>query len=85
MRSTEFKHAFVGKVILAGGFDRPQAEAALAAGTADLIAFATAYIANPDLPERLRRDAPLATPDRATFYGGDERGYVDYPSLGDAA
>ncbi len=79
------RHAFGGKVILAGGFDRAQAAAALAAGTADLIAFATAYLANPDLPERLRFDAPLNTPDRATFYGGDERGYVDYPSLGDAA
>ena len=79
------RRAFGGKVILAGGFDRAQAEAALAAGTADLIAFATAYIANPDLPERLRFDAPLNAPDRATFYGGDERGYVDYPSLGDAA
>ena len=79
------RRAFGGKVILAGGFDRAQAEAALAAGTADLIAFATAYLANPDLPERLRFDAPLNAPDRATFYGGDERGYVDYPSLGDAA
>jgi N-ethylmaleimide reductase len=75
------RRAFAGKVILAGGFDLAQAEATLAAGTADLIAFATAYLANPDLAERLRVDAPLNTPDRATFYGGGEKGYVDYPTL----
>jgi N-ethylmaleimide reductase len=75
------RRAFGGKVILAGGFDRAQAEAALAAGTADLIAFATAYLANPDLPERLRFGAPLNTPDRATFYGGGAQGYTDYPTL----
>jgi N-ethylmaleimide reductase len=63
------------------GYDREQAEAALAAG-ADLVAFGRPYIANPDLVRRLREGAPLNVPDRTTFYGGGARGYTDYPALG---
>jgi N-ethylmaleimide reductase len=74
------KRAFGGPVIVAGGYDADRAEAVLGAGTADLVAFGVAYLANPDLPERLREGAPLNTPDPTTFYGGDERGYVDYPT-----
>jgi 2,4-dienoyl-CoA reductase-like NADH-dependent reductase (Old Yellow Enzyme family) len=48
---------------------------------ADLTAFGGIYLANPDLPERFARDAPLDVPDAATFYGGDEHGYTDYPIL----
>lgn len=62
------------------GYDREQAEAALAAG-ADLVAFGRPYIANPDLVRRLREGAPLNVPDRTTFYGGGARGYTDYPAL----
>ncbi|WP_270938640.1 alkene reductase [Falsiroseomonas oryzae] len=69
------------KLILNGGYDRARAEGELAAGRAQAISFGSAFIANPDLPERLRRGAALATPDRATFYGGDARGYTDYPAL----
>jgi N-ethylmaleimide reductase len=79
------RRAFGGKVILNGGFDRAQADAALTAGIADLVAFGTAYLANPDLAERLRQNAALNAPQRETFYGGGERGYVDYPSLEGAA
>ncbi|MFD3939127.1 alkene reductase [Streptomyces sp. NPDC058611] len=50
-------------------------------GTADLIAHGALFLANPDLPERLERGGPFNTPDRATTYGGDERGYTDYPAL----
>ncbi|THA49402.1 alkene reductase [Streptomyces sp. A1136] len=50
-------------------------------GTADLIAYGALFLANPDLPERLERGGPFNTPDRATTYGGDERGYTDYPAL----
>jgi N-ethylmaleimide reductase len=67
-------------VIVAGGYDADKADAVLASGTADLVAFGVPYLANPDLPERLRERAPLNTPDPSTFYGGDERGYVDYPT-----
>ncbi|GAA0443480.1 alkene reductase [Streptomyces stramineus] len=50
-------------------------------GLADLIAFGAMFVANPDLPRRLATGGPYNTPDRATFYGGDERGYTDYPTL----
>ena len=50
-------------------------------GHVDLVAFATLFISNPDLSERFRVNAPLAEGDRATFYGGDAKGYTDYPSL----
>ena len=69
-----------GTLILTGGYDRAKAEAELAAGRADLIGFGTSFIANPDLPVRLEKGLPLAQADRATFYGGDARGYTDYPA-----
>lgn len=69
------------KLILNGGYDRARAEADLGAGRAAAISFGSAFIANPDLPARLRQGAPLAAPDPATFYGGDARGYTDYSSL----
>ncbi|MFJ6567294.1 alkene reductase [Streptomyces sp. NPDC091292] len=50
-------------------------------GTADLVSFGTLFLANPDLPARLRTAGPYNTPDRATFYGGDAKGYTDYPAL----
>jgi N-ethylmaleimide reductase len=62
-------------------YDKASASAALAAGTADLIAFGELFLANPDLPERFAHDAPLNIPDAATFYGGDEHGYTDYPFM----
>ncbi|MER5872246.1 alkene reductase [Streptomyces sp. NPDC002044] len=49
-------------------------------GTADLLAFGALFLANPDLPDRLRTEGPYNTPDPATFFGGDARGYTDYPS-----
>jgi len=63
------------------GYDRTSANAAIANGDADLVAFGVPYIANPDLVERFARNAPLNPPDPATFYGGGEQGYTDYPSL----
>jgi N-ethylmaleimide reductase len=82
---TELKHslraAFQGLFILAGGFDRASAEAALRAGQADLIAFARPFLANPDLVQRMRVDAPLNTADMATFYTPGPKGYTDYPAL----
>lgn len=62
-------------------YDKARASATLAAGDADLVAFGVLYIANPDLPARFATDAPLNSPDESTFYGGDERGYTDYPFL----
>lgn len=76
---------FGGPLIVNGGFDVAAATTALRHGEADAVSFGTPFIANPDLPHRLLAGAPLAVADRATFYGGDERGYVDYPSLDAAA
>ena len=68
-------------VILSGGYDRERAEADLQEGDADLVAFGRLFIANPDLVERLRAGAQLATPDQATFYSSGLEGYIDYPLL----
>jgi len=72
--------AFGGAIILSGGYDQPRAEADLAAGKGLLVAFGRPFIANPDLPRRLREGLPLAQPDSATFYLPGEKGYTDYPS-----
>lgn len=72
---------FRGPIIANGGYGADTGNAAIAAGQADLVSFGEAFLANPDLPERLRTGAPLNEPDRATFYGGDARGYTDYPVL----
>jgi N-ethylmaleimide reductase len=64
-----------------GGYTLDSANAAISTGMADLVAFGNLYIANPDLAERFAQNAPLNTPDASTFYGGNETGYIDYPSL----
>ena len=63
------------------GYDRQSAIEAVESGRADLVAFGRPYIANPDLAERLARNAPLNGPDPDTFYGGGREGYTDYPFL----
>ncbi len=62
------------------GYDAAMAQAAVQE-YADLVAFGRPFIANPDLVERIRRGAPWNQPERATFYGGDDKGYLDYPTL----
>jgi N-ethylmaleimide reductase len=79
------RKAFSGAYIANNGYTRDLAIEAVRDGKADLVAFGKAFIANPDLVERLRLGAPLNEPDRATFYGGTEKGYTDYPSLAQAA
>lgn len=71
--------SFAGTLMLCGGFDRDKGEAALAAGSGDLIAIGKAFIANPDLVSRMRARHPLARFDSASFYAGQEKGYIDYP------
>lgn len=75
------RRVYAGPLIAAGGYDKARAEDVLARNGADLIAFGRPFISNPDLVERLRSDAPLAAPDRATFYTRGPAGYVDYPDL----
>jgi N-ethylmaleimide reductase len=78
----KFRKAYDGTMILAGGFLKENGQAALDSGSADLIAIGRPFIANPDLVDRLRNDLPLAEADRATFYEGGKKGYIDYPATG---
>ncbi|UAL12676.1 alkene reductase [Caulobacter segnis] len=75
------KAAFGGLYFANEKFDLDSANAAIATGKADAVMFGKAYIANPDLVERLQKRAPLNAPDFATFYGSDAKGYTDYPTL----
>ena len=77
----ELKRAFGGTYIANQGFTADTAQAALETGQADAIAWGKLFIANPDLPRRLRLGAPLNVPDNTTFYGGTNQGYTDYPPL----
>jgi N-ethylmaleimide reductase len=78
------RRAFGGAYIANNAYTRVLAVETLRAGRADLIAFGKLFIANPDLVERLRDDAPLNAPRQETFCGGAAEGYTDYPALGDA-
>lgn len=76
----QFRKAYQGTLIAAGGFTHDLAEAELKKGNIDLVAFGTPYIANPDLVERMKNGRPLAESDRSTFYGVvGSKGYTDYP------
>jgi N-ethylmaleimide reductase len=68
-------------LIANAGYTKETAEQELEKGIAKMITFGVPFIANPDLPKRFEQNAPLNEPDRATFYGGNEKGYTDYPSL----
>jgi len=81
----EFKQrlrsAFPGTLIYAGRYTAERARAALSEGWTDLVAFGRPFVANPDLPERLRTGALLHSHDRNTLFGGGARGFTDYPAL----
>jgi N-ethylmaleimide reductase len=83
MAAAMLKPIFGGPIIAAGGFDGDSAEAIIARGDADLVAFGRHFIANPDLPARLRKKLPLSPYDRSTFYYGGTKGYGDYPYYDD--
>ena len=72
-----------GAWMVNNSYTRATAEEAVASGWADVVAFGKAFIANPDLVERLRQNAPINPGDTATYYGGGEKGYTDYPTLAD--
>ncbi len=77
----ELREAFPGTVILSGGYDRARADADLAAGKGDLVAFGRAFLANADLVTRLREGSSLNAADMDTFYTPGPEGYNDYPTL----
>nr|WP_144147341.1 alkene reductase [Paraburkholderia sp. BCC1884] len=75
---------FGGKYIANNSYSREMAIEAIASGYAEMVAFGRPFIGNPDLVERLRRNAPLTEPNHATFYGGAAAGYTDYKTLGES-
>jgi 2,4-dienoyl-CoA reductase-like NADH-dependent reductase (Old Yellow Enzyme family) len=79
--SPELKKIFGGVLIANEAFTKETAEAAIASGDADAVAFGKQFIANPDLPERFKLNAPLNEPDPSTFYAQGPKGYTDYPRM----
>lgn len=77
----EVREAYTGAIILCGGYTAETGAAALASGDADLIGYGRPYIGNPDLTVRMRRGLPLVEADRATYFGGGEAGYTDFPTV----
>ncbi|MDO9213005.1 MAG: alkene reductase [Methylococcales bacterium] len=73
--------AYQGTLIVCGAYNYDRANVAIAQGLADAVAFGELYIANPDLVERFAAGAPLNKPNPRSYYGGDEKGYTDYPAL----
>lgn len=71
---------FHGTLIYSGKYTKARAEEALTNGWADLIGFGRPFIANPDLPHRLKNDLPLNAPIKEKFFGGGKEGYLDYPA-----
>jgi N-ethylmaleimide reductase len=76
-----FRNYFKGAIISAGSHNRDSGNQAIASGNADLIAYGRLFISNPDLPKRFEINSSLNPYDRSSFYGGNEKGYTDYPTL----
>lgn len=79
------RSAWKGIYVANGGYDAERGERVVSEGFADAVAYGRLFLANPDLPIRLSRRGPLNTPDVGSFYGGDERGYIDYPEWANSA
>jgi N-ethylmaleimide reductase len=79
--SAHLRTLWKGLYVVNGGYDGPKGEEAVRTGHADAVAYARAFLANPDLPRRLQLGAALNEPDPTTFYGGDAAGYTSYPAL----
>jgi N-ethylmaleimide reductase len=78
----QIKDRFDGPYMANNGYDFSRATQALENGHTDLVSFASLYISNPDLVERFTTGAELTVADQSTYYGGDEKGYTDYPLMG---
>jgi N-ethylmaleimide reductase len=77
----QIRQRFQGHYMANLGYDQAKAQTAIANGHADLVSFGTPFLANPDLVARFKAKAELNEPDQASFYGGDEQGYTDYPFM----
>lgn len=73
------RSAWKGIYVANGGYDAERGERAVSDGSTDAVAYGRLFLANPDLPTRLNHRGPLNEPDTGSFYGGSERGYIDYP------
>ncbi|MGZ4953865.1 MAG: alkene reductase [Methylobacter sp.] len=80
----ELRNCFDGFYMANNGYDLESGNRAIEQRNADMVAYGQLFIANPDLPVRFAKKLPLNTPDHATFYGGDEKGYTDYPKFAGA-
>ena len=78
------RDSFNGAYIANGGYTADSAEKSLESEKSDFIAFGMPFISNPDLPERIKAGANLAEADQGTLYGGNEKGYADYPKMAHA-
>jgi 2,4-dienoyl-CoA reductase-like NADH-dependent reductase (Old Yellow Enzyme family) len=83
--SPAIRRIYSGKILLNSDYDGQSARARMAGDIADAISFGRPFISNPDLVRRIAIGAPLSPGDVATFYSGDARGYIDYPTLDEAA
>ncbi len=79
------RRAFAGPLVANMGYSPDEAARTVESGAVDAIAFGTSFLANPDLPARIKANAPLNKPDQSTFYMGGAKGYTDYPTLAAAA
>ena len=77
---SSIREAYSGALIVNGNYDDKSAKEAIKEGYADAIAFGRSFLANPDLPRRIREQLPINVPDQDTFYNGSEHGYTDYPT-----
>jgi N-ethylmaleimide reductase len=77
--AAQLRRMFKGKIVAAGGFEPDSAEEIVEKGDADLVAFGRHFVANPDLPKRIKFGVPLNAYYRNTFYTFDFHGYTDYP------
>jgi N-ethylmaleimide reductase len=78
---TPVREHFKGLLVANMGYSATEAAEAISAGKLDAVAFGTPFLANPDLPARIKVGAPLNAPDAATFYTQTAEGYTDYPTL----
>lgn len=76
-----FRQSYSGILVANGGFTKERASQVIQNGEADAVSFGVPFLANPDLPKRFSLGLALNAPDPNTFYGGDEKGYIDYPSI----
>lgn len=79
-----FREMYDGTIITNAGYNQESGNQAIENDTADLVSYGRLFLANPDLPARFATDADLNAQDQSTFYGGDEKGYTDYPFMSES-